>query len=353
MARRGENIYKRKDGRYEGRYIKKYDPNGKAVYGYVYDKSYAGIKEKLNKCRSAKKYDAAGSNIMLLEWLSVWVETETDIKESTRKLYKRHLVNHIIPQLGKVQLKRLNTEMIQSFVDSLNLSASTVKLVFNILESGLKCAEKKGLISNVYSNVKLPKTKKPEVEILTPQEQHRLEGVLSEKNDIGILICLYTGIRIGELCALRWQDVDLETGVIHIRGTQTRSDGKLIITPPKSDASVRTIPIPDCLMRKMQLHKNNSDFVISNKGHAVDVRAYRRRFKRLLKAAGLPDIKYHALRHTFSTRALEVGMDYKTLSEILGHASVSITMDLYVHALDEHKKNQMNKLNQIYNSPSE
>ncbi len=353
MARRGENIYKRKDGRYEGRYIKQYDPEGKAVYGYVYDKTYMGVKEKLNKNRSEKCRVSCGSSMLLSEWLTLWLESETDIKESTRQLYRRHLANHIIPKLGKVQLKRLGTEMIQDFVDSLDLSASTVKLIFNILESGLKCAEKKELMSNIYSNVKLPKVYRSHVEILTSNEQRKLESVLLDKNDIGILISLYTGIRIGELCALRWQDVDLENRVIHIKGTQIRSDGKLIITPPKSNASVRIIPIPDCLFRAIIKHNRDSDFVISNNGHAVDVRVYRRHFKALLRKAGLPDIKYHALRHTFSTRALEVGMDYKTLSEILGHASVSITMDLYVHSLDEHKKKQMNKLNQIYNSPSE
>lgn len=353
MARRGENIYKRKDGRYEGRYIKQYDPDGKAVYGYVYDKTYTGVKEKLNRKKYAKNKEANGSNMLLSEWFTLWVERETDIKESTRQLYRRHLANHIFPKLGKVQLKRLCTEMLQDFVDGLNLSASTIKLVFNILESGLRCAEKKELISNISSNVRLPKIHKRDIDILTPKEQSKLESVLLDKNDIGIYICLYTGIRIGELCALRWKDVDLENKVIHIRGTQTRHDGKLIITTPKSNSSVRNIPIPDCLFSKIKGHKNNSEFVISNNGHAVDVRVYRRHFKKLLKKAGLPDIKYHALRHTFSTRALEVGMDYKTLSEILGHASVAITMDLYVHSLDEHKKNQINKLNQICNSPSE
>lgn len=292
-----------------------------------------------------------GSNTLLSEWLLIWIESETGIKDSTRQLYKRHIRNHIVPKLGKVQLKKLSADMIQRFIDSLDLSPSTVKLVFNVLESGLKSAEEKGLIANIWAKVKLPKKKKSEVEILTPNEQHRLESVLSEKNDIGILICLYTGLRIGELCALKWQDIDFDNAVMHIKGTQTRTDGKLTITSPKSAASVRTIPIPDCLMHELMQHKSNSEFVISRKGNAVDVRSYRRRFKKLLSTAELPDRKFHVLRHTFASRALEVGMDYKTLSEILGHASVSITMDLYVHVLDEHKRNQMNKLNRIH-SPS-
>lgn len=352
MARRGENIYKRKDGRYEGRYIKRYDVNGKAIYGYVYDRSYSGIKEKLNKCKAEKKPKPTGSNTLLSDWLIVWIESITSIKDSTKQVYKRHITNHIIPKIGKIPLKKLNSNNIQKFIDSLNLSSSTVKLVFNVLESGLKYAEEKGFIANVWAKVKLPRQAKAEVTILTPQEQYRLESTLSEKNDIGILICLYTGLRIGELCALRWQDIDFKNAVMHISGTQSRVDGALKITPPKSKTSIRTIPIPDCLLNRLFQHKNNSDFVLSNNGNMIDVRTYRRRFKRLLKLAELPDIKFHALRHTFSSRALEVGIDYKTLSEILGHASVSITMDLYVHALDEYKRAQMNKLNDVMNLPS-
>ena len=353
MARRGENIYKRKDGRYEGRYIKTYDINGKAVYGSVYSRNYADIKEKLAKCKSVNPPKPSGSGALLSDWLAVWIESDNDIKETTKLLYKRNIHNHIIPKIGKIQLKRLSEDILQSFVSSLKLAPSTVKLIFTVLKSALMCAEDKGLITNIWSKVKLPKKINSDVTILTQHEQSRLEGALCEKNDIGILICLYTGLRIGELCALKWSDIDFENSVMHIKGTQSRIDGELKITSPKSKASCRVIPIPDFLMEKLKEHKNYSEFVLSHNGGSVEARAYRRRLKDLLKSADLPDIKFHALRHTFASRALEVGMDYKTLSEILGHASVSITMDLYVHSLDEHKKNQMNKLNQIFNLPSE
>ena len=352
MARRGENIYKRKDGRYEGRYIKRYDINGKAVYGYVYSRNYADIRSKLAKCKSGKVPKATGSNTLLSEWLAIWIDSDNGIKETTRALYRRHIRNNISPKIGKYQLRKLNTDILQSFVNNMKFAPSTVKLIFTILKSALMCAEDKGFIENIWSKVKLPKSEKSEITILTPQEQRRLEAVLTEKNDIGILICLYTGLRIGELCALKWSDIDFAAGQMHINGTQSRINGELKITPPKSKASKRSFPIPDILMEKLKKHENYSEFVLSNHGGMVEVRAYRRRFKELLKLAGLPDIKFHALRHTFSSRALEVGMDYKTLSEILGHASVSITMDLYVHSLDEHKKAQMNKLNSLY-SPSE
>ena len=351
MARRGENIYKRKDGRYEGRYIKRYDLNGQAVYGYVYSRNYNEIKDKLAKIKSQQSQKVTGSNMLLSEWLNVWVESTNNVKETTQALYKRHIRNNIVPIIGKYQLKKLTADIVQSFVNCLNLSAATVKLVFVILKSALTSAEDKGYIKNIWSKIKLPKNDKREVMILTPSEQKRLEAVLTEGNDIGIWICLYTGLRIGELCALKWNDIDFVNGQIHINGTQSRIDGELKITPPKSQASKRSFPIPTIILEKLKQHKKYSEFVLSNHGQMVDVRSYRRRFKTLLKQANLPDIKFHALRHTFASRALEVGMDYKTLSEILGHASVSITMDLYVHSLNEYKKEQMNKLNALY-SPS-
>ncbi|MCD7905468.1 MAG: site-specific integrase [Clostridiales bacterium] len=163
---------------------------------------------------------------------------------------------------------------------------------------------------------------------------------------------MYTGLRIGELCGLKWEDIDFENSLMKIQRTQARIGGEIIFTLPKSPSSSRVIPIQPFLLEKLKKCRRDSEFVISKKGSYVDVRGYRRRFKTLLKEAELPDIRFHALRHTFSSRALEVGMDFKTISEILGHSSVSITLDLYVHSLYEHKKEEMNKLDRFYNCPS-
>lgn len=351
MARRGLNIYKRKDGRYEGRYIKTHDATGKALYGYVYAKSYADVREKLAKCSSSKLKNRSYSDMHLSEWLAIWVENN-NWKQSTKELYRRHIINHINPKLGKLPLKKINTEIIQNFIFSLQLAPATVRLIYTVLKTALKSAEEKGYVKDIWLKVKLPQKAKAEVMVLTPQEQRKLERALSDSNDIGILICLYMGLRIGEICALKWNDIDLKNQVIQIKGTQIRMNGELKITAPKSRASERTIPIPNILLGPLKSHKRDGEYVLSHNGEMVEVRTYRRRFKKLLQIADLPDIKFHALRHTFSTRALEVGMDYKTLSEILGHASVAITMDLYVHSLDEHKKRQINKLNQIFDSAS-
>lgn len=350
MARRGENIYKRKDGRYEGRYIKYYDMSGKAVYGYVYSKSYTEIKEKLTKCKTEKQSAYKSSNTLLCDWLEIWLMSQGVLKPTTKRVYKSHIENHINPQIGTIPLKKLNAEILQDFINKLELSASTVKTVFSTLKSALTEAEDKGFITNVWSKVKLPKKDISIVRVLSIAEQQRLEKTLLNTEDIGILICLYTGLRIGELCALKWKDINFELSLLTVNGTQARTEKGIEIISPKSKTSKREIPIPPFLLDKIRTIPRKGEFVVSKNGKHFDTRTYRRHFKKILRKAHLPDIKFHSLRHTFSTRALEVGMDYKTLSEILGHSSVAITLDLYAHSLKEHKKNQMCKLGDIYNS---
>lgn len=354
MARRGENIYKRKDGRYEGRYIKDYGEKGEALYGYVYAKTYREVRVALASMR-ASCVQLEGFTLTLGEWLADWPGKSAALKESTLLLYKRHIEGTIIPRIGGIKMRALTADTVQQFIDSLPFAPATVRLVFTVLRQALCDARDRGLCKDVCAKVKLPQKSAEKVEILTPAQQQKLEASLSEGNDIGILLCLYTGLRIGELCALRWEDIDFEKSLLSVKGTLVRHDGKLKITSPKSLASTRTIPVPDFIMERLRLTPRGGEYVLSNsKGGPVDVRCYRRRFKRILADAGLPDIKFHALRHTFSSRALEVGMDYKTLSEVLGHASVATTMDLYVHSLDEYKRSQMDKLREIYvgNSPA-
>lgn len=348
MARRGENIYKRKDGRYEGRYIKYYDVSGKAVYGYVYSKSYADVKEQLAKCKTEKQNLQSNSNTQLSNWLEIWLKSQGALKPTTKVIYQSYIDNHINITLGGIPLKKLNRDILQNFINSLELSPSTIKGVFSIIKSALSAAEDKGFVSNILSKVKLPKKQTSIVQVLTPAQQRRLEQTLSDNSDMGILICLYTGLRIGELCALKWSDINFETAQLTVNGTQARTENGIEIISPKSKTSKREIPIPPFLIDKLKTMPYSCGYVISRNKKPFDVRTYRRLFKKLLKTAGLPDMKFHCLRHTFATRALEVGMDYKTLSEILGHSSVGITLDLYAHSLKEHKIKQMNKLDAIH-----
>lgn len=347
MTRRGENIYERKDGRYEGRYIKYYDIYGKAVYGYIYSKNYAELKDLIAKYKTEKPSRQNG-NVMLEKWLDAWLKSQGTLKATTRRIYKSHIKNHINPQLGKIPLKKLNSELLQKFIDNLDLSAATVKTISGILKSSLSSAEINGLIANIYGKVKTAKKEINKVRVLTADEQKELEKALVSNLDIGIWISLYLGLRIGEVCALKWQNVNFKTSTLTINGTQARTENGVEITPPKSRTSKREIPIPKVIFDKLNAMPQTCEYVLSKDKEAVDVRTYRRYFKELLQKTDLPDIKYHALRHTFSTRALEVGMDYKTLSEILGHSTVGITLDLYTHSLQEHKRNEMSKLDKIY-----
>ncbi len=350
MARRGENIYKRQDGRYEGRYIKYYDISGKAVYGYIYSRNYSDIKEMLAKCKTDKKISTTTSNIRLADWIDTWLKSQSTLKSTTKRVYQGHINNHIAPALGSVPLKKLNADILQDFVNGLECSPTTVKTIFSTLKAALITAEEKGLIFNCWNKVKLPKKQKSFVRVLTKNEQQRLEGVLTDNKSIGIWISLYTGLRIGELCALRWSEIDFTTSKLTVTGTQARTEKGVEIISPKSKSSKREIPIPPLLIDKLKAVPHDTEFVLSKSGKPIEVRSYRRYFKSVLKAADLPDIKFHATRHTFATRALEVGMDYKTLSEILGHSTVSITLDLYAHSLDEHKHKEMSKLCEIYSA---
>ncbi len=367
MAKKGENIYKRKDGRYEGRYIKEYDINGKPLWGYVYGKTYSDVKDRLNKCKAGilNEKKNAPSSETLASWLEAWISSLRQIKESTRMMYRSMLKNHISPGIGKIPLKKINSDIIQAFIDdeAEKYAAKTVHSVFSMLRLGLSEAQKRGYVDAViYSEIRLPRVKGKEVRVLSVSEQERIEGAIANSGnryDIGILLCLYTGIRIGELCALTWENVDLNNGVIHIEKTVQRIEDKsganktkINFAAPKSLSSVRTIPIPHFLVTELKKYSRTNGYILRDNGDFTDTRNVARRFKILLKDAKIASMKFHSLRHTFATRALELGFDPKTLSEILGHSSVTITLNLYAHSLPEHKRMEMEKFDALFNSPS-
>lgn len=356
MARKGENIYKRKDGRYEGRYIKEYNSNGKTEWGYVYGKTYSEVKEKLNvkKFESKSNKAVVSVNMSLYDWIDKWIATQRQIKPTTKMMYYSHLKNHIKDNIGSLPLKKLNDDIIQGFIDSETekYSAKTVHSVFSMLRLSLSAANEKGYIGKIYLGIRLPKVKKSVLRVLSPKEQKALENIIlrqENRYDIGILICLYTGIRIGELCALTWENVDLNNGTVSIVSTAVRvkNDNKkdskktrIVFSEPKSLSSIRIIPIPDFLIKLLKTYKRENGYMLRDDGRYADTRSISRRFKKLLKAASLPDLNFHILRHTFATRALELGFDVKTLSEILGHSSITITLNLYAHLLQRSEYSQ-------------
>lgn len=363
MARKGENIYKRKDGRYEGRYIKDYDVQGKGIMGYVYGKTYKEAKEKLlmAKAKVKEMQNKPPSEMLVKDWFAKWLATQKHIKKSSYTVYSSLISKHINVKLGNMRLCDVTKFVVQDFINGLvsQWEPSTVKLIYTVLKLGLDMAADNGLMPTVCKRIKLPKQKNKEVTVFSNNEQKKIEKYIETSenpNDIGILICLYTGIRIGELCALEWKNIDLKRGVISIRQTlyRVKSDNEkrkteIIIAPPKSDTSVRDIPLPKFLTAKLKVIEHGGGFLINRKGKYIEPAVYARRYKTVLKEAGVRDVKFHTTRHTFATRALEIGIDIKTLSEILGHASPTVTLNIYAHSLPEHKAKEMDRLGKLYN----
>lgn len=355
MARRGENIYKRKDGRWEGRYIESYDVLGKAKYRSVYGHTYTEIKQKLKANINIPKNRTV--NFSLSDWAEQYIQEEKEIlKISTYNIYKRYVTNHIKPFFKDMALRKISKELIQGFINSMQtLSASTVKGIYCVLKKILKKAYDNNFIDAIWVGVILPRNKKTIVNVFTKEEQKRIENSLNiqeNPNEIGILICLYTGIRIGELCGLRWEDINFLKGTIIISRTAQRItiDNKSVVRelPPKSETSHRTIPMPTLLSEKLISFNKKKGYVIDTDSHITDPRTYQNQYRRILERAGVEYANFHTLRHTFSVRALEVGFDVKTLSEILGHADATITLKRYAHSLDEHKRLSMEKLSSMW-----
>ena len=330
----------------------------------MYGKTYKEAKEKLTfaKVNAKEKIKRISSDMTVSDWFDKWLDSQKRIKRSSYTTYSSNINKHIKKKLGKIKLKMLTDEHIQNFIDDLSkeLAAKSVSSVFSILRLGLIDAYEKNLSVELCRKIKLPKVKRNEVKVFTKIEQKAIEQYIEQSaypNDIGILICFYTGIRIGELCALDLnRDIDLKRGVISIQHTLYRVKSEngnkkteLRISTPKSESSIRDIPLPKFLIAKLSAIENGSGFLIQKNGKFIEPNVYARRYKKILEELDIPYRKFHATRHTFATRALEIGMDIKTLSEILGHSSPTVTLNLYSHSLPEHKKKEMDRLGKLYN----
>ncbi|MBP3361868.1 MAG: tyrosine-type recombinase/integrase [Clostridia bacterium] len=371
MSRRGENIYRRKDGRWEGRYIKCKDLSGKTKYGYLYAKSYYEIKEKL-KAIKLQPQDAAvtGSAKTLFHVCTSWLdETKAQIKHSTYVKYYNIIFNHILPSIGNYRMNVVDTALLKQFADEKlkngklrgkgGLSPKTVKDILSVLRLVIAYADNMGITCNCRLDKINIKSADKSTDVLSKSQQETLTDYLINNIDntnLGILICLYTGIRIGEICALKFEDISMADKIIHIRKTMQRvqnfSENKaektnVIITSPKSKNSVRDIPLPDFIIQiiKGQVLYNPSAFLLSGDSlRFIEPRTLENRFKSCTSMCGIENVNFHMLRHTFATRCIELGFDIKSLSEILGHSSVNITLNRYVHSSMEQKRRNMNKL---------
>ena len=300
-----------------------------------------------------------------IDWLNLWLENyvRPSVKVRTYERYKLIIEQHIKDKIGGAELNELSPFALQSFITELlqsgnkrtgkGLSANSVNAVISVIQSSLKTAHMLGLTKEYTADkLKRPKLKEKPIECFTLAEQKQIEqAVLTGKKDklYGILLCLYSGLRIGELIALQWSDIDLATGILTVSKSCHDSKDGLVIDEPKTQSSRRMIPLPKQLLPILKgiKKKSSSPFAVSANGKPVSVRSYQRSFELLLKRLHIPHKGFHSLRHTFATRAIECGMDVKTLSEILGHKNPTVTLNRYAHSLMEHKQDMMNRLGKL------
>ncbi len=289
----------------------------------------------------------------LNEWLKLYVKPTTKIR--TYKKYQRQIELHILPTLGEFEMRDLTATVLQRFTVDLSekdLSANTVNGIISLLKTSLKRAVQIGVTEKEFSfAIVRPKQREKQVECFSKCEQKKIERYIEEKKKprlFGIILTLYTGLRIGELLALTWKDIDLQKGIITVSKSchDSWQNGKYVkkIDTPKTDCSTRVIPIPKQLLPHIKVIKkqSKSDYVVDGKNeYGAEVRSYQNTFDLLLKRLKLPHKGFHSLRHTFATRTLECGMDIKTLSEILGHKNPTITLKRYTHFIFEHKTEMM------------
>ncbi len=295
----------------------------------------------------------------LVEWLALYVKPTTKIR--THKKYQRITQLHIIPTLGDFELNDLTATTLQRFTVDLSekgLSPNSVNGVISVLKSSLRRAVLLGITDKEFSkSIVSPKGREKQIECFSKEEQRKIERfILKQKKNklFGVILCLYTGLRIGELLSLTWDDVDVQKGIIAVSKSCHDSwfggEYVKVIDTPKTDSSKRIIPIPKQLLPYLtELKKTTKTgyVVCGERVHGAQVRSYQKSFDLLLKRLKLPHKGFHSLRHTFATRALECGMDIKTLSEILGHKNPTITLKRYAHSMLEHKTEMMNKLGKL------
>lgn len=379
MGRRGENIRKRKDGRWEARVIYTHDLSGKAKYRSFYGRTYLEAKKKknefiqnhLNPDHVSNGRNQAEFKITLKQLMEEWMESRrNEVKESTFAHYKNIVEKHILPALGETCLQNLQTETIDDFLKEKlisgridrkgGLSPKTVADIRSVLVLALKFARKKHYACQIEQDIYYPKIRRSAAKVLTREEQAKLEQFLFQNPSplgLGILLVLYGGLRIGELCALKWKDFNPENGTIRINKTLIRiqnvtSDSqektKIMIGQPKTESSNRLIPLSSFLTELLIKHqKSDETYLITGNKSYLEPRVCLDKYKHILNQAGLHSFTFHSLRHTFATRCVESGFDIKSLSEILGHANINTTLQRYVHPSIEAKKQQMDRLEEI------
>lgn len=374
MPRRGENIHKRKDGRWEARIITK-QINNQTKYKSVYAHSYSDLKAKLKELDTVQINNSGNKKILFKDVAFEWLNNiKPSVKSSTYSRYYNIVEKHIVPYFVKTKIANVNNSIVEDFIQEKykngrldgkgGLSPKSVHDIYSILIQIIKFAEKKNYINNFLYNVTLPKLEQYSCNVFNNSDKIKLERYVRLGTDLkklGILLVMYTGIRIGELCALKWSDIDIENGSLSITKTLQRikntdknieTKTKIIIAQPKSQKSIRIIPLQSFLVEILKDFKNkysdNAYLLTGSELKHTEPRAYEKIYKSYLKQCNISNIKFHALRHTFATTAVEKNFDPKSLSEILGHSTVRFTLDRYVHPSEKIKRENMERLVSSY-----
>lgn len=368
MPKRGENIRKRRDGRWEARFRNGSDSNGAPIYTSVYGKTYKEAKEKKRLALSAPKIKPNNSALSFGDVQRLWAaQNGVHLKASTERKYNYLLQSHILPEFENMRISQMSAPVVNAFLSKKmkagrldgngGLSAAYVRSIMLVINSIMLFAVSENYCPPLSSSINKPVLIAKEIPILSPQQCEKLETAIRadpSPTEIGIYIALYTGLRIGEICALSWEDIDLENKLITVRHTISRinvveDSGKksmLVIDSPKTPSSLRIVPICSKLNELLRAYKRNaiSQFVVSTTNNFVSPRTFEYRFHASLRKHNVQDIHFHALRHTFATRCIEKSVDVKSLSEILGHSSESITLKTYVHSSMDLKRMQLEKI---------
>ena len=369
MARRGENIYHRKDGRWEARYIRSYE-GGKARYGYLYARSYGEAKAKkaaVSARQGAEKPKPSAGQMDFDGLCELWLSgIRTAVKESSYTRYVRSVRSYLHPILGELPLEQLDQSLLDQVPERLRrsgglrqkaLSPKTVCDILSVLKAVIRFGNEKHYLALDPKGIRSPQKQKPCIAILPEKERIRIEEQLMCSEDpvsLGILFTLFTGVRIGELCGLRWGDIDFATGIASIRRTVERIADldplsqhrtKVVVGEPKTGSSIRSIPLPGFLVEYLEKRRGpDHTYLLTGREQFSEPHHFYMRYRRYMKALGMEGYTFHALRHTFATRCVALGFDLKSLSEILGHADVTTTLSVYVHPTLAQKQQMMERL---------
>lgn len=354
---KGLNIYKRKDGRFEGR-ITTEITDGKRKFKAFFGKTEEDVLSKMKKFRALLPQPTE-KKLILSSIFTEWFQSISyRVKDSTLANYLLKADKHILPAFGKQNITEIVQTSIYQFIRDKQNSGLSNRYITDILilmKSVFKYAARTYHAINPMEGLAMPKKQKAEIRLLTEAEERKLmQIVMGNQNftTLGIALAKLTGLRIGELCALQWGDIDLEKRILTVRKTIQRIQvkggsrkTKLVITEPKSETSKRSIPIPECIIGFLRKFQGKADeYMLSGTEKPVEPRTMQYRFATILKNGNLPSVHFHALRHMFASNCVKLGFDIKALSEILGHSGVEITLNRYVHSSIEQKSDFMNRL---------